>query len=144
MALAILLGSGIAAFGQSSDESVIHDLINRERSRSRLAMLQWDDDLARVARNFSRQMARDGFFSHSDRQGRTVIQRASRVSWSKIGENLFMAAGMDDITSFAVRGWMKSSTHRRNLLDREWTDTGIGIYRTRDNQIFVTQVFVRR
>lgn len=134
----------LAAFGQSNDEYEIFDLVNRERTRSRLSYLEWDNDLARVARNFSRQMAREGFFSHSDQRGRTVIQRAANESWSKIGENLFTCSGMDDFTAFSVRGWMRSPSHRRNILDREWTDTGIGVYRTRDDQVYVTQVFVRR
>ena len=108
------------------------------------AVIERDDDLARVARNFSRQMARERFFSHSDRDGKTVIQRAAKVSWSKIGENLFMCDGMDDFTAFSVRGWMRSLTHRQNILDREWTDTGIGVYRTPDDRVYVTQVFVRR
>lgn len=142
--IGILFGIGSASIAQSGDESEIFDLVNRERGRSRLSYLSWDDELARVARNFSRQMAREGFFSHSDRNGRTVIQRASKVSWSKIGENLFMCSGMDDFTGFSVRGWMRSPSHRKNILDREWTDTGIGVYRTRDDEIFVTQVFVRR
>ncbi len=132
------------AHAQSSEELGVFALVNRERAKSRLRDLAWDDDLARVARSFSRQMAREEFFGHADRQGRTVIQRASRISWMKIGENLFMSSGMEDITVFSVRGWMRSPTHRRNILDREWTDSGIGIHRTRDDQVYVTQVFVRR
>ncbi|HQU91872.1 MAG TPA: CAP domain-containing protein [Pyrinomonadaceae bacterium] len=140
----VVLGLFAAAAAQSNEESDIFELVNRERTRSRLGYLEWDDDLARVARNFSRQMALENFFGHSDRDGKTVIQRAAKVGWSKIGENLFMCDGMNDFTSFSVRGWMRSPTHRQNILDREWTDTGIGIYRTRDNRVYVTQVFVRR
>lgn len=142
--IVILWGIVSIVPAQSNEESEIFDLVNRERSRARLSYLEWDDDLARVARSFSRQMARERFFSHSDREGRTVIDRASLVSWSKIGENLFMCSGMEDYSAFSVRGWMRSPTHRRNILDREWTDSGIGVYRTRDDQIYVTQVFVRR
>ena len=140
----VIFGLFSAAAAQLDEEADIFALVNRERTRSRLSYLEWDDDLARVARNFSRQMARENFFSHSDSEGRTVIQRASKVSWSKIGENLFMCDGMDDFAAFSVRGWMKSPSHRKNILDREWTDTGIGVYRTRDDRIYVTQVFVRR
>ena len=129
---------------QSDEEYSIYELVNRERSKSRLSYLEWNDDLANVARNFSRQMAREGFFSHADRNGRTVIERAGDTQWTKIGENLFMCARMNNFTTFSVRGWMRSSSHRKNILDREWTDTGIGIYRTRDDRIYVTQLFIRR
>jgi uncharacterized protein YkwD len=140
----IFLGSVSNLAAKSNEESDIFELVNKERTRSRLSYLEWDDDLARVARNFSRQMARENFFSHSDSQGRTVMQRAEDERWSKIGENLFMCAGIDDFAAFSVRGWMRSQTHRQNILDREWTDTGVGVYRTRDGRVYVTQVFVRR
>lgn len=139
-----LFGCLFQISAQSDEEYEIFELVNRERSRFRLNSLEWDDDLARVARNFSRQMAREGFFSHSDKKGKTVIQRAADAQWSKIGENLFMCAGLDDFTAFSVRGWMKSPSHRKNILDRSWTDTGIGVYRTWDDQVYVTQVFVMR
>lgn len=133
-----------AAFPQRSDEYEIFELLNRERSRSRLRQLAWDDDLAQVARNYSRQMAREGFFSHHDSRGRSVVDRAEKIGWAKIGENLFMCTATEDLAALSVRGWLRSVTHRRNMLDREWTDTGIGVYRSRDDRIYVTQVFISR
>lgn len=139
-----LLGLSSAAAGQSDEEYSIFELVNRERTRSRLNYLEWDEGLAKVARNFSRQMAHENFFRHADRNGRTVVDRARNARWSKIGENLFMCEAVDNFTSFSVRGWMRSSSHRKNILDREWTGTGVGVYRTRDDRVFVTQVFIRR
>lgn len=146
IAIAVLLAgfSGVVS-AQSDDEFEIFGLVNRERTKSRLGALEWDGDLAKVARSYSRQMAREGFFDHYDPKGKTVIDRAAKVDrWSKIGENLFMCSGMDNFTSFSVRGWMRSTTHRRNIMDRGWTATGIGIARSRDDRIYVTQVFIRR
>ncbi len=146
IATALLLGafSGIAS-AQSDEEFEIFDLVNRERTKTRLGALGWDEEIARVARNYSRKMARERFFDHYDPKGKTVIDRAAKIDrWSKIGENLFMCDGMDDFTSFSVRGWMRSTTHRRNILDREWTATGIGIYKTSDDKIYVTQIFLLR
>ena len=134
----------LQAAAQSDQEYEIFELVNRERSRFRLSILQWDDELAHIARRYSRQMAREGFFSHHDREGRSVVERAEKARWSSIGENLFMCQGMNEFTWFSVRGWMKSPTHRANILTREWTDTGIGVYRTRDDRVYVTQVFVHR
>lgn len=133
-----------AGLAQRSDEYEIFMLVNRERSRSRLRQLAWDDGLAEVARNYSRQMAREGFFSHRDSRGRSVIDRAEKIRWSKIGENLFMCTGLDDFAGFSVRGWLRSASHRRNMLDREWTETGIGVYQSRDGRVYVTQVFISR
>ncbi len=132
---------------QSDDEAEIYDLVNRERVRSRLVPLAWDDKLARLARSYSRQMAREGFFGHYDRNGRSVSDRSREAGagrWRKIGENLFMVTEHPQFTVLSVRGWMRSASHRRNIQDRSWTATGVGIARSRDDQIFVTQVFVSR
>lgn len=148
----LIIGAFLCAFlavgvqAQSDDEYEIFDLVNRERSRSRLASLEWDDDLARLARSYSRKMARERFFSHYDRDGESVVERANnaRFRWTKIGENLFFSDDTPQITTLSVRGWMRSPTHRRNIQDRSWTATGIGIARSRDDQIYITQIFVRR
>jgi uncharacterized protein YkwD len=142
--VALIAAANIPSLAQSRSEAEIFDLINRERLRARLGGLAWDDRLAQLARDYSRQMARQGFFDHYDPAGRTVTDRAlsARISnWSSIGENLFFCEEHPYFTTTAVRGWMKSRTHRTNILDRDWTTTGIGIATARDGSIFVTQVF---
>lgn len=133
------------SLGQSDEEFEIFRLVNSERARQRLRQLTWDDEIASVARDHSRQMARQGFFSHHDRKGRTVVDRAAERQvngWSKVGENLFMCDDIDEFERYSVRGWLKSPTHRRNMLDRGWSSTGIGVFRSRDGRIYVTQVFI--
>ena len=132
----------LSAFSQTREENEVFDLVNRERSRAHLGDLSWDERLAKVARDYSRRMAREGFFDHYDPNGKTVLDRASRVSgWSRIGENLFVCDEQPSYTSLAIRGWMKSPTHRTNMLDRTWTATGIGIATARDGSIYITEVF---
>ena len=141
---AVLLCVLLGASAQSPDEGEVFQLVNRERSRAHLTTLVWDDRLAKLARDYSRQMAREGFFDHYDPRGRTVTDRAlaARIrDWSMIGENLFMCEDHPYFATTAVRGWMRSQTHRTNILDRDWTTTGIGIATARDGSIFVTQVF---
>lgn len=130
----------------SNDEFSIHYLVNNERRKKGLSDLYWEEDLAKMARAFSRQMARESFFSHYDRDGNSVIDRARNSGirdWDKIGENLFFCEGYDNFDALAVRGWMNSSEHRRNILDRQFTATGIGIAQTREGRIYITQVFIR-
>jgi uncharacterized protein YkwD len=144
---AIVRAAGGAVAAQSGSEAEVFNLVNRERSRARLTGLAWDDRLARLARDYSRQMARDGFFDHYDPEGRTVIDRAESArirNWSSIGENLFVCDEHEYFARTAIRGWMKSRTHRTNLLDGGWTATGVGIATARDGSIFITQVFTRK
>ncbi|MCW5957712.1 MAG: CAP domain-containing protein [Pyrinomonadaceae bacterium] len=139
----ILVGA-LNTCAQSEEEIEIFELVNRERIKARLQPLEWDDRASNVARNYSRQMAREGFFGHYDRQGLTVIERASKLKWSKIGENLFMGDQISNFGSFAVKGWMRSTTHRFNILDREWNTTGIGVHHSNNGLVYVTQVFLSK
>src|SRR5512139_3126096 len=60
----------------SNDELQIHYLVNNERRKKGFGDLYWDDALASMARAYSRQMVRESFFSHFDRNGRSVVDRA--------------------------------------------------------------------
>jgi uncharacterized protein YkwD len=125
-------------------EDRIFSLINRERSRFGLGSLSWDGRLADLARRYSQRMARERFFEHVDSNGNDVVARArqSRIGgWTKIGENLFMCSETPDFTGLSVRGWMRSATHRENILDPEWRTTGIGIAYSRNGDIYITEVF---
>lgn len=135
------------AAGFEDDEFQIFQLVNSERYKNRLGNLEWDDKLAELARNYSEKMAHENFFEHADLQGKTVVDRAKErrlKNWSKIGENLFLCSGIRNFDVFSVRGWMKSPTHRENILDESWTTTGIGIAESKDGKIFITQIFIER
>jgi len=138
--------SGNLANDFDDDAQQILDLVNAERRKKRLTELEWDRDLARMARAYSKQMARENFFDHLDEDGKDVADRAksSKIKgWSRIGENLFFCEGTARFDSFAVKGWMKSPTHRQNILDKNWTATGIGIAEA-NGEIYITQVFIER
>lgn len=131
----------------SDDEIEIHNLINDERRKKGLSELVWDESLAKVARSYSRKMAKESFFSHYDIDGNSVIDRVQDSNirdWKKIGENLFFCEGYSDFDALAVRGWMNSSEHRRNILDRQFTSTGIGIAQSNNGKIYITQVFIKK
>jgi uncharacterized protein YkwD len=131
----------------SDDEMRVFELINRERRRKGLGELSLDAQLSRLARVYSQKMARENFFSHYDDEGNTVETRARRMrikNYSKIGENLFSCESNANPPALAVRGWMKSPTHRQNILDGAYTETGIGIAESADGEIYITQVFVER
>lgn len=129
----------------AGDEQKIHRLINREREKNGLGELRWQNDLARLARAYSEKMARGNFFSHFEPGGAGVADRA-RVSgiknWNRIGENLFYCMGMREYDRFAVQNWMRSEMHRKNILNRSFTATGIGLARSREGKIYVTQIFI--
>lgn len=84
----------------------------------------WNDKLAQVAAGHARAMADQNFFDHVDPAGRTVGHRASESGyrWRVVGENL--AAGHESISE-AMRGWLLSTGHCRNLIDERFTEFGV-------------------
>ena len=136
----------LATPAQSRREAEVFDLVNRQRLKAGLNSLIWDDRVGSIARDYSRQMARENFFDHYDPKGKDVMDRADEAKltgWVKIGENLFACSPTMGFAQKAVIGWMGSETHRVNILDGEWTSTGIGIATARDGSIYITQVFTR-
>ena len=128
----------------NDDEREIFELVNVERRKKRLKNVDWNDDLSRVARKYSQQMAKGNFFGHFDKSGRGMEERAdaAKINWSQIGENLYFREGIGDFNFAAVKGWMQSPSHRENILTGNWTETGVGVAESRDGKIYITQLFI--
>lgn len=139
--------SHAVAFSAASEERKVFDLVNAERRARGESMLVWDAELASMARVHSENMARQKFFNHHgpDGQGLRERSRASGVSGFKaLAENLAYNKGFDDAASCAVVGWMHSRGHRDNILNGEFTRSGIGVARAADGRVYITQVFIAR
>ncbi len=142
-----VMGKSTFLTDSENDEFQIFQLINAERYKNRLENLEWNDELADVAREYSEKMADENFFEHTDFEGKTLFDRIREHGirkWSKIGENLFVCRGIKNFSSFAVQNWMKSPSHQRNILDYDWTTTGIGIAKSGNGKIYITQVFISK
>lgn len=129
------------------DEVEIFTLVNVERQKDKLNPLIFDNQLAEIARDYSRQMAEENFFDHFDPNGADVVVRAKRARlkhWSKIGENLFSVENLKNFDAFAVKNWMESPTHRQNILDADFNTAGVGIFESDNGEIFITEVFIKR
>jgi len=129
------------------EASEVFQKVNGQRKRYRLKPLLWNEKLSELALAYSKQMADEDFFSHYDPEGKSVADRADDLDitdWKKIGENLFLSVGYANVPEVAIEGWMKSRTHKDNILDAEWTHTGVGVYKTSDGRTFITQVFMTR
>jgi uncharacterized protein YkwD len=136
-----------SAVGATSDERRAFELVNAERRSHGESPLVWDAELTRMARIHSEKMAQQNFFNHTgpDGQGLRERSRASGiVGFKALAENLAYNKGFADAASCAVVGWMRSEGHRDNILNEEFTRSGIGIARAADGRVYFTQVFVAR
>lgn len=136
-----------AAVSATGDERRAFELVNAERRARGEAALVWDAELTRMARLHSEKMARQNFFSHTgpDGQGLRERSRANGITGFKsLAENLAYNKGFSDAATSAVVGWMRSAGHRDNILNEEFTRTGVGVARSEDGRVYFTQVFVAR
>ena len=105
------------AYTEADLARAVHGRVNAVRRQARLEPLAWDGDLARVARVYSADMARRGFFGHVDPDGRDPTARAARAGYTcrrpdgpnrfreGVGENLFRTSTFRRITeTTTVRG----------------------------------------
>ncbi len=130
--VAALLPAAITpAFADSGMESQFVSAANSERAAKGLPALEVAGDLTSVARSHSRVMADASNLHHNPNLGSAVS------GWQKVGENV----GRGPTVSAIHSALMDSSGHRRNILDSEWTQIGVGVVLDGGGQVWVTQVF---
>ena len=102
------------------------DQINALRKTAGVAPLALNTLLTKAAQGHADDMARNNYFSHTSRDGRSAGQRitAAGYSWSSWAENI--AWGQADWAA-VVRGWTNSAGHRANMLNPRYRDIGLGV-----------------
>jgi uncharacterized protein YkwD len=131
----------------SAIERRAFDQTNQVRVQNRLAPLEWDADVCRMARMHSENMSRLGFFSHVTPDGLRLRDRARAagiLTYTVVGENIAYNQGYEDPGAFAVERWMASEKHRANILSTEFRAMAIGMYVAPDGSVFLTQTFITR
>ena len=139
------------------DSSVLVD-INAFRAQHGLATLRLNTQLTVAARAHSQQMAQDGYFAHESADGSAFWKRLQNFYasspwryWS-VGENLLWSSPDID-GAHALRLWLASPEHRKNLMNPNWREIGVsaihaaqarGVYHGLDVTIVTTDFGVRR
>ena len=135
------------SFAARDLEKQVFQLLNTERESNNLALLEWNDDVAKIARLHSENMAKYKFFSHTGLDGLMVNERADLLGirrWRAIGENIAFSRGYDKPGEFAVEGWLNSAKHRNNILSSRWKESAVGVAAAPDGSVYFTQVFLLR
>ena len=107
------------------------ELVNAERQKAGVNSLKLDSSLCRIADKRATETA--VLFSHT---------RPDGTAWSKLltDENIaFRYAGENIAAGYTtpeavVEGWMNSEGHRKNILDPDFTNIGIGYYYDADSE----------
>jgi uncharacterized protein YkwD len=123
----------------------VRSSINDIRRKHRLPPLSAHPDLARLAADYSRRMAREGFFDHYDPAGRSMADRVKEagIAYRTVGENIFRCRNVPDPVRAAVDGWMASPPHRQIILHPAMRETGVGVWEE-EGMYYFTQIFIRK
>ena len=132
LALAVLVtGAAMAQpAAASGTEAAVTSKINSARSARGAHRLVTRSDLVRVARAQAQRMASRNLLYHNPR----LAQEVRNYRW--VGENV----GYGPDVSRVHNAFMASPGHKSNLLDRDYTEVGVGAV-WRGDRVWIAQVF---
>ena len=122
------LGRGAALAGQVQDLTA---MTNADRTAQGLRALSTADDLQRVAQQKADDMARTKRLAHSTGLGTKVS------GWQRLGENVGRGPTLQEIET----AFMASPSHRQNILDRAFTQLGVGVTYDGKDYLYVAVIF---
>lgn len=125
----------------TDDMNQVVTLINEIRTKEGLKPLQMDNQLCEAA--YVRATECDELFSHTRLDGTscfTAFDQAGIDDWTRRAENL---AEDYDTPAEVVNAWMKSPTHKANIMNGEFEYIGIGCVKVGEH-IYWTQEFLTR
>ncbi len=135
-------------------ELMIHDFVNESRNKSGAVPLQFDPNLAEIARAHSQDMIERNFYSHVNPDGLDPTARGEKVGYTcykdygiyaeeGIGENLAQPGSRwitpEDLAFDTVTLWYNSQDHRENMNERNYRYEGIGVAFTSTGKAYITQ-----
>lgn len=99
---------------------------NEYRTSKGLPVVQIDEQLTTAAYAKARDMAANNYFEHISPSGKQPWDfiKATGYKYSFAGENL--AIGFDDLDA-AFDAWLKSDSHRTNIVNKNYTQIGIAV-----------------
>jgi len=133
LALTLTIGEAHAGgFRPARARSKLITFVNHYRVHHGAPRLHMNRDVVRIAQRHSRRMASSRKLFHSSRMW-TKLRTHHASCW---GENV----GMGPSVWRVFKGWVRSSAHRANMLNRRYRRTGIGVARAR-GYLWVTMIY---
>jgi hypothetical protein len=102
------------------------ELVNKARSAVNVAVLKKNDLLQKAAEEKAKDMIENNYFAHISPQGKSPWDwiKQSGYDYSYAGENL--AINFKNAED-EQKAWMDSASHRKNILNSNYEDTGVAV-----------------
>jgi len=135
-------GSAVTPPTQNNTAEVFR-LVNQYRVNAGLPALIYNAEVARVAQAKSQEMADLNYFSHySPVYGSPFdMMNAFGIAFSAAAENI---AKGQRTPADVMNSWMNSPGHRANILNRDFTDIGVGHAYDKSGAALWTQMFIKK
>ncbi len=128
---------------QRDVEKQTFKLINQYRDHEGLPPLRWNDEIARISRSHSRDMATgDTDFGHDGFGDRVDQMKSVIAGFEGAGENVLYTTQLDDVAARAVQMWLHSPHHLKNIRG-DYNFSGIGVWQSKDGALYFTQLFLK-
>lgn len=117
-------------------ETIIFKLINKKRVENNIHPLIINNKLAQAAIDKAKYLYRNNYFDHESKNGQKTFSywiKETNYKYSFAGENL--ATNFKNNNDI-IQAWMNSSSHQENLLNENYLETGIAVYKNIVVQIF--------
>jgi uncharacterized protein YkwD len=115
-------------------------LTNGRRAKAGCKALKSNSLLKSAAQKHSVDMAKQDYFSHTGKDGRSPFDRMEDAGYSFTAAAENIAAGQRT-PSDVVEGWMNSAGHRKNILNCTYTEIGVGYAKGGSYGTYWTQNF---
>ena len=130
-----------AAFKPSPEEQQVVNLTNQEREQRGLPALAINPALTISARDHAKNMAAAQTLAHTlNGSSMTSRIKGSGYQYLAIGENV---AFNQPTPESVVQSWMESPGHRANILNKTFTEIGVGVANDADGKPYYAQDFGR-
>jgi uncharacterized protein YkwD len=149
--LAFLLGFGLVISAAAEPlerlngiEASLLARVNRVRTERHLPELRGSAPLASVALAHARDMAERGYVDHINPEGLNPLQRVQSAGVDGLrllAENIGASSEGGDRIEAVVREWLRSESHRENLLNPAFNATGIAVVESPDGTTLVVQLY---
>lgn len=126
---------------QGSYAQEVLDLVNKERSKQGLKALELSNKLDNLAVMKAKDMVNKNYFDHTSPTYGSPFNMLQTygVTYRSAGENI--AAGQKTPQE-VMTAWMNSSGHRANILNKDYTQLGVGKATGGSYGVYWVQLFI--
>jgi uncharacterized protein YkwD len=124
-------------------EIAVGTRINAYRVSAKKPPFQSNEEVAKVARRHSRDMAEGRVgFGHEGLKARAALISAS-IEMAGLAENVSKHHRGSGFVDAALKQWLGSPLHKKNI-DGDYDLTGVGVAQGANGVVYFTQIFVKK